>query len=361
MIKVLFCVFLIESLLAEVKAQIIDVPVGEMTYVYTPITFVPTNPRTQNCSYWEIIDSVARRVDFNDTCNWCLTGISNLGPPFYEYDREVYIIPKKAGIFSSKINLSYILCPWPSRHCINGVNGFPVCSAPQDTVKLLRINAYYDDKIKLEYDANIYFAYDTISGKYKDASSKVEIFNNKKDSVIFTDWKIIKDSSQSATLTTLVQDSLSVNQIWLSGYEHTNSIQLLFKTSLSPTVEYRSFPGTVQCHAHFVGKDSLCTIPSTFIFEAMPKSGISLSGYYSSSIEIYPNPSTGSAHAFCITKKTSSIHLHIFDELGKDIMTVYDGTLPEGKHNFFFKLSQGMYYVRMETAERVVTKKVVVD
>jgi hypothetical protein len=42
-------------------------------------------------------------------------------------------------------------------------------------------------------------------------------------------------------------------------------------------------------------------------------------------------------------------------------MTIYDGMLPEGKRDFSFKLPQGMYYVRMETAEGVVTKKVAVE
>ncbi|MFI5265028.1 MAG: T9SS type A sorting domain-containing protein, partial [Candidatus Kapaibacterium sp.] len=57
----------------------------------------------------------------------------------------------------------------------------------------------------------------------------------------------------------------------------------------------------------------------------------------------------------------SLLHLHIFDELGKDIMSLYDGIATEVKHDFSFKLPQGMYYVRMETAEGVMTKKVIVE
>ena len=76
---------------------------------------------------------------------------------------------------------------------------------------------------------------------------------------------------------------------------------------------------------------------------------------------VYPNPSSGTLLSTVSLSQPTDIHLHIFNELGKDIMTVYDGMLPEGNHDFSFKLPQGMYYVRMETAEGVVTKKVVVN
>ena len=77
--------------------------------------------------------------------------------------------------------------------------------------------------------------------------------------------------------------------------------------------------------------------------------------------DIFPNPTKEIILARIHIDNSSFIHLHIFNELGKDIMTVYDGMLPEGKGDFSFKLPQGMYYVRMETAEGVVTKKVVVE
>ena len=54
-------------------------------------------------------------------------------------------------------------------------------------------------------------------------------------------------------------------------------------------------------------------------------------------------------------------HLHVFNELGKDIMTVYDGIMSEGSHDFTFKLPPGKYYARMETIEGVVAKKLIVE
>ena len=76
---------------------------------------------------------------------------------------------------------------------------------------------------------------------------------------------------------------------------------------------------------------------------------------------IFPNPTTDLILINLRLDIPNLLHLHIFNELGKDMMTVYDGMLPEGKRDFSFKLPQGMYYVRMETAEGVVTKKVVVN
>jgi hypothetical protein len=76
---------------------------------------------------------------------------------------------------------------------------------------------------------------------------------------------------------------------------------------------------------------------------------------------IFPNPSAASIELSCTLQKSSRLFLHIFNELGKDILTVYDGILTEGPHDFSFKLSPGMYYARMETAEGVVTKKIIVE
>src|SRR5205807_9544023 len=55
------------------------------------------------------------------------------------------------------------------------------------------------------------------------------------------------------------------------------------------------------------------------------------------------------------------IHLHIFDEVGKDIVTFYDGMAAEGKHDLSLKLPPGMYCARMATTEGVVTKKIIVE
>ncbi|MDP4229297.1 MAG: T9SS type A sorting domain-containing protein [Bacteroidota bacterium] len=346
--------------IADSKAQV-TVPVGDVTKIDTPVTYIITEPSTQSCNYFQMIDSVVVRVWYTDTCNWCLSGISNLEPPFYENDREIYIAPQKAGEFSSTMNLSYMLCPSPLRHCMNGINGFPVCSPPKDTVKQLRVTAYYDDKIKIRYSQSIFFAYDTISNRYEEASSNVDIFNNKNDSTLFTDWTIIKDSSQSIELSSIQQDSLSVTQVILPGFEHSNSIQLLFRTSLSPTADYRFFDAIVQTHAHFSGKDSICLLPVTLYFQQKPKSGVSIENLSEIPLSVFPNPTHKSAKIVCSILRPSFLHLHVYDELGKDILTVHDGMLSEGKHDFSAKLSSGMYYVRMETSEGVETKKLIVE
>ncbi|MFI5263373.1 MAG: T9SS type A sorting domain-containing protein [Candidatus Kapaibacterium sp.] len=238
--------------------------------------------------------------------------------------------------------------------------------------RFYQVQTYYDNKIRIysfyynnialydRRDSGVFFPYDTSFKKYSPAGILLEIYNDKKENVIFTDWTLSFDSSQSLSFK-LEEDSVPISSITIDSIRYKKNLLLAFTTSLAPSTDYRYFAGTVQCHAHFAGKDSLCIIPLSFIFDRMPKSGVPLPDNNANFIEVYPNPSTGTTHAFCKSKMNSLIHLKIFDELGKDMMTVYDGTLPEGKHDFSFKLPQGMYYVRMETAEGVVTKKVIVE
>jgi hypothetical protein len=211
--------------------------------------------------------------------------------------------------------------------------------------------------VRIPYDT-VFFSYDTASNKYvQSIPIRFEFFNNKADSVLFTDWKILIDSSFSLSLV----DSIAIQPIKVPPRHEENNFPFDFQSNLPPLAKATTFSGAVECHAHFVGKDSICIIPLNFHFDQGPKSAVYFNVLNKNNFTIYPNPSSGNVEINCSFLKSSFLHLHIFDELGKDIMTVYDGMAAEGPRDFSFKLPQGMYYVRMETAEGVATKKIVVE
>jgi hypothetical protein len=353
--KTIFIVTLYSLYSDYISAQIILVPVGDDLIIDT-IRSAPWYPLTQTCP-----DRV--HATLTDTCHWS-KGIANVLSPFSSYHEDenlffIYAYPIKAGNFIDTIKASYLLRG--DLNCYGHIVDNGGCKPPNDTVTIEKFTAYYDNKIKIHYSPYLFFSYDTISGKYNEARVSIEVFNNKEDTAHFNDWRIIWDSSHSVTLSSLEQDSLPVNQISLSGFEHENTLQLIFKTSLTPSVEYRYFNGLVQTHVLFSGIDSICTLPFQLYFAQMRKSKVSNENYFGNKFMVFPNPSIGVITILYSLQRSSSLHLHIFNELGKDIMTVYDGILTEGPHDFSFKLSPGMYYARMETAEGVVTKKIIVE
>lgn len=336
--KILLSVLILVCFRADLLAQTISVsiPVGDDSLFYTVKGSI-------------VIPAINCR--HSDTCVYGWLSCKDLSSPFYADLGMIHVLPLTDSLYTDTVTVFYPNIGGGDCQCLNNIT---------NSVRL-EVKGYYDDELKIQYHPSPYFLYDTLSEGYKSTSLNFNFFNNKKDSVLFTDWKIINDSSQSVTLLTIVKDSLSVNQFWLTPLEQVNTIQLIFLTSLSPTLQYRFFPATIQCRAHFGSKDSLCVMPLHFGFQPMPKSGVTLGNELLNDIDIYPNPSKGITHAYYKSNKSLLLHLHVFNELGKDIMTVYDGMMNELHRDFSFKLSPGMYYVRMETAEGVVTKKLIVE
>lgn len=355
MIKVLFCALLLWCLTASGFAQL-RVAVGDDVFISNrPNSVEPCtcqNPRVQG------------------ECEYNVHAPSNMLIPFYVTDSST--IRFKADGVGNYIDTAYF---WYEKYYSGcEFSGFYQCYGCQSHTEkeAFAVNTFFDNKVKMYshyYNPSIYgkavdsavvFVYDTAKKKYSAAVSKIEIYNNKNMNVVFDNWTLSLDSSQSLSFE-LEQDSIPVNSVAVAADKVAKNVLLDFTTTLVPLLPWRSFPGIVQCTAHFGGKDSLCSIPLVFMFQEMPRSGIPTSVEKINELEIFPNPVIGSAHAFCVLQEASQLHLHIFDELGKDVLPVYDGWLQAGPRLFTFKLPQGMYYVRMETAERVVTKEIIVE
>ncbi|MDP4220875.1 MAG: T9SS type A sorting domain-containing protein [Bacteroidota bacterium] len=303
-------------------------------------------------------------------CQYEVTGPSNVNPPFYVSD--IGTIRFKADSVGRYVDsVAYWFLRYNSGSCDERFYTCWGCENHYENQSFL-VNTYLDNAIKIYshyyntliygkvVDSGVVFVYDTAKNKYFGAVSKLEIYNNKDVNVVFDSWRLALDSSSSITFK-CEQDSIGVSSVEVTAGTVAQNLLLDFTTSLIPVRPWRSFAGEVQCMAHFGGKDSLCSIPLIFMFQEMPRSGLSAGVDKANDLEIFPNPSIGSGHALCTLKEATQLHLHIFDELGKDVFVVYDGGLPAGQHLFSFKLPSGVYYVRMETKDGVLTEKLVVE
>jgi hypothetical protein len=250
----------------------------------------------------------------------------------------------------------------------------------------ITVFAYYDSKMKIipfsivdyannnhhynrsPYDS-VYFMYDSIPHNYKRSSytlssgiyadGGVMLFNNKADSIILSDWKILYDSSHSLSFT-MKQDTTIIDSVVMAPLSHLYNLSLQFTSSLQPLPAPRSFPGAIQCTAHFGGKDSVCTIPYTFYFGSGPKSGVEYMNPIEREFSVYPNPAFGAFQISCKGYYESIIHLQITDELGREVTRVFDGKLI-GDEIFSVDLGRGIYFVQLRTADGIAMRKILVE
>jgi hypothetical protein len=225
----------------------------------------------------------------------------------------------------------------------------------------LLVNNYHKmpfDTIFMGYDSVKYNVYPSIRNNYLQNYGGVMIFNNKSDSVTLSDWKISYDSSNSLSLN-VTQDSIAVQKIDLAPFSYLYNVSFGFRSTHPPLISDTTFPAAVQCTAHFAGKDSICIIPVNFYFYKGPKSGVEIINN-DDKFSVYPNPAFGAVQISCKGYSQSNIHLQINDELGREIMKIFDGKLKKDE-TFSVNLRQGIYFVQMRTSDGIMMKKIVVE
>lgn len=80
-------------------------------------------------------------------------------------------------------------------------------------------------------------------------------------------------------------------------------------------------------------------------------------------INVYPNPVNGDATIEFSLYNNSDVSVSLFDVLGKNIMNVFEGSLPTGSNKVNLNannLVKGIYFVKIEAGNNVVTKKIMV-
>ncbi|MFK5857415.1 MAG: Omp28-related outer membrane protein [Bacteroidota bacterium] len=83
----------------------------------------------------------------------------------------------------------------------------------------------------------------------------------------------------------------------------------------------------------------------------------------SDDISIHPNPITNNANIEFNLYNSSDINIAVFDILGKNVMNLYQGQMMGGANNVQMNVSglnEGVYFVKLQMNNQVITKKVMV-
>jgi hypothetical protein len=80
-------------------------------------------------------------------------------------------------------------------------------------------------------------------------------------------------------------------------------------------------------------------------------------------MEVYPNPAAAITCIPVLCNQSTKGSIRLFDALGKQQATIFEGTLAAGKSNYFFNASAfapGTYFIQLQTSRYTITKKVVI-
>ncbi len=178
------------------------------------------------------------------------------------------------------------------------------------------------------------------------------------DSVLiqaFNGWQVSVEPKIGWT-----HDSLSPSAIVLIGTidpETENG----FSVTYTPTKGAQSpFPVEVVTFGHDgivnINRDTILCQPSGVISPAQSIKPLSIS--------IVPNPMNSEASITLTTASYDRVQITLLDVLGHIVKVVGNGTMSAGDHNYSLDVSQipdGAYYLRAETSNQTMTKKLVVQ
>jgi hypothetical protein len=235
------------------------------------------------------------------------------------------------------------------------------CYPGDEHILNIKATSYYDSTIKITpYRINYYFRPDTLNKKYYQIydAEGVRIFNNFPDSAIIMDWALEYDSIAKMKMKILL-DSTELPSNTLLSRESYKHLMFSFQSE-SPALYFHTYTvDTLVFRINHNGKDSSYQVIFLFDFSPLAPNGINVT-LPEKKIDIYPNPSGGALKIICSVDKSSYCYLTFFDELGREVQTIYSGFLDVGEHEFTAKLPPGMYYVRMQAGDEVLTRKVTV-
>lgn len=109
-------------------------------------------------------------------------------------------------------------------------------------------------------------------------------------------------------------------------------------------------------------KDKECVDVIEHICTSTTSTSVAEPDVLSSNVTVYPNPVAGDATVSFSMEKQSRATITVLDLLGHQVKVIGSSILSEGEHEFKFSLKgleEGSYYLRIQTPNGVVTKKLV--
>jgi len=232
--------------------------------------------------------------------------------------------------------------------------------APETPVELVILSKTYNASTRLLNVTVKAKTYQTLSGLFKinfviTENNRIYPQVNGGDNYVHH-W-IARDLVNGAKGDTLI------NEAWFSGYEITKSFSTVIDTGwVAGNCDFifyiyrKGLEDTLLIHNDIYQSFKGSVTGSNGILNA----GQNVTGY--SLFQNYPNPFNPVTSIKFSIPKNENISLKVFDILGKEVSSVYNGYLKAGTYNADFnasELSSGIYFYKLETKNFVDVKKMI--
>jgi hypothetical protein len=239
---------------------------------------------------------------------------------------------------------------------------------PRHASLFISSTSYFDSTVKIYPSATsgMYFSFNFIFDKTLNKYTipgivypcGFTIYNNSYDSLRMDSSIILIDSTPRFIMHTLA-DSLAFTTKVISPLS-SQCFGFSASSSASPFSIDTRFGATIKIHCYNSKIDTFFTFPAELYFPGV-KNSVNIDNVLTENLIITPNPSFGMVELSLSFSFQSVLHLHIFDELGNDVMSVFDGMMNETQEKFSITLQPGIFFARVETPEGVMTKKIIVQ
>ena len=366
--KAFLIMLLIGICLQKADGQVIRVPVGEDSLIW----IMPDTSSELWCKggpticYYQSSIAMDTVAPFYIEHEYTKSSFSDTNSQFWLHPYGIRVLPYTEFLYVDTIRVLYSLIDSGKKYC-----GTFNCPIGMYVYKPLQVQGWFDDKVrmspyyyskyfKLRTHLNtLYFQYDTVVKAYKTVVKPFIIYNNKSFEVDFESLSLSGDSSNYFS-TVLSRDGVPLSIHSVPGLSYDSSLALESHCILPPQDSDREVNVIVNCVLRFNGLDSAFKMPLKMYVSAAPPQATIGARLYSNRIGLFPNPGNGSLLMNLFIEVQGNVAISIFDELGREVRRVHDGFLEAGEHEFSAELPTGMYYVRMQAGDEVLTRKVTV-
>jgi hypothetical protein len=229
---------------------------------------------------------------------------------------------------------------------------------------IVQWSSYWDSMVKVRPSTNTCSFRPNLNGHYLPVTMDYLLFNNTTDSVTFSDWEIKVDSLTIASMAA----SLNSTPIFsYQSYPLERKIPIVFTVNLADTTQNKirelNAELTVRVKTPFydsVFSNRLSIILNPDHNKDTVQQNTPTNDNALKTLQVFPNPSTGLIKVD-INAKDSVYDLSLYDLIGNRIQTLDALPLSSGRHQYTLSLSLGIYYLRCESRNGIITKKVVIQ
>jgi hypothetical protein len=360
--KEIFVGLLIAVCVQMVHGQVIRVPVGASYFVSKKSYSISHTSYCKNTSQVCIYNL---NTSVYETPNHGFNGRSlSTTNPDHNYPYSFYYTDNLKFYFTTDTVSSFndtVLYDYSLYNVKNDCGAICPSSQSMSVIERYNIVSYYDSVVRVNNYGKDTLTFERgLNDTYYDIMHySFGIFNNLSDTLYCDSISIIADTSVNIEMKSSV-DTIDYTNFTVSPFNRATP-NFNFSTNTVLFIDTTFVNSTISLYANSRGVDTVIAFPVAFQFNPKEKSIVSTKGRVNVNSLKVVNPITnGRLHLFVnLSQKVASI-IECFDIMGNSINRVHDGLIDAGEHEFSAELPTGMYYVRMQAGDEVLTRKVTV-